>query len=57
MQLSVVVVKVIFFTCKRQNTTHWLITVYDEPQDPKDETVYGSSDSFEKHCGLTKPFL
>lgn len=57
MQLSVVVEKVKFYTCKRQNTTHWLITVYDEPQDPKDRIVCGSSNSLEKHCGLTKPFL
>lgn len=57
MQLSVVVENVIFYTCKRQNTTRWLITVYDERQDPKDEIIYGSSNSLEKHCGLTKPFL
>lgn len=57
MLLSVVVEKVIFYTCQRQKSTHWLITAYDEPQDPKDEIVYGSSNSLEKHCGLTKPFL
>lgn len=57
MQLPVVVEEVIFYTRKRQNTTGWLITVYDERQDPKDEIVYGSSNSLKKHCGLTKPFL
>lgn len=41
---------ILYRTCKRQKSTHWLITSYDEPQDPKDEIVYGSSNSLEKHC-------